>query len=100
MTEMFAEDFHHTPIGRNMIVNRDDRFRRTAILYGKDIAEAIRIGLVRTEKAEVLLPGVSRKRVSQHLAELARRLMVLVGRPGHFERIVSKGGQIQIDQEL
>src|SRR2546425_4130601 len=100
MTEMFAEYFHHTPVGRNMIVNRDDRFGRTAILYGEDIPETIRIGLVRTEKAEVLLPGVSLKGVSQQLAELASRLMALRRRPGHFKRIVSKGRQIQIDQEL
>src|SRR6266849_10778608 len=81
MTEMFAEYFHHTPVGRNMIVNRDDRFGRTAILYGEDIPETIRIGLVRTEKAEVLLPGVSRERVSQQLAELTSRLMALRRRP-------------------
>src|SRR6266852_5235454 len=100
MTEMFAEYFHHTPVGRNMIVNRDDRFGRTAILYGEDIPETIRIGLVRTEKAEVLLPGVSRKRVSQHLAELASRLMALRRRLGHFKRIVSKWRKIQINQEI
>src|SRR5579864_8711749 len=99
MTEMFAEHFHHTSVRRDMIVNRDNGFHRTAILDRKDIPEAIRIGLVRAEEAEVLLPGVSCKRVSQQLAELACRLMALGCRPGHINRIVSKGWQIQIDQE-
>ena len=100
MAEMLAEHFHYTPVGRDMIIKRDDWFHRTSILDRKDISKAIRIGLVRTEQAEVLLPGVSRKRVSQHLAELARRLMALGCRSGHFKGIVSKGWQVQIDQEF
>src|SRR5579864_1874254 len=99
MTQMFTEHFHHTPVRRDMIVNRDDGLHQTAILDRKNIPEAIGIGLVRAEEAEILLPGVSRKRVSQQLAELARRLMALGGRFGHINRIVSKGWQIQIDQE-
>ena len=83
-----------------MIVNRDDRSHRSAILHRKDISETIGIGLVRTEEAEVLLPGVSRKRVSQQLAELARRLMALRCWLGHVKRIVSNGRQIQVDQHL
>src|SRR5437868_14792124 len=97
---MFAEYFHHPPVVRNMIVNRDDRSHRSAILHRKDISETIRIGLVRTEEAEVLLLGVSRKRVSQQLAELARRLMALRCWLGHVKRIVSNGRQIQVDQHL
>src|SRR5438093_13198547 len=100
MAEMLAEHFHYTPVGRDMIIKRDDWFHRTSILDRKDISKAIRIGLVRTEEAEVLLPGVSRKRVSQQLAELARRLMALRCWLGHFKRIVSNGRQIQVDQHL
>src|SRR2546421_5532827 len=100
MTEMFAEYFHHPPVGRNMIVTRDDRFHRRAILDGKDVPEAIRIGLVRTEETEILLPGVSRKGVSQQLAELASRLVALGCRAGHFQSIVRKRRQIEVDQEL
>src|SRR5215469_2498426 len=100
MTQVLAEHFHHTPIRRDMIVNQDDGFHRTAILNRKDIPEAIRVGLVGTEEAEVRLPGISGKRVSQQLAELARRLMALCSRPGHLKRIISEWRQIQIDQQL
>src|SRR6266487_2047495 len=96
MTEMFAEDFHHTSVGSNMIVSRDDWFCRTAILYGKDIPQAIRIGLVRTEETEISLIGTSLKGVSQQLAELAGRFMTLRRRLAHFQRVVRKGRQIQV----
>src|SRR2546430_16598605 len=97
---MFAEYFHHPPIVRNMIVNRHDRPHRSAILHRKDISETIGIGLVRTEEAEVLLLGVSRKRVSQQLAELARRLMALRCWLGHVKRIAHNGGRTMAAQHL
>src|SRR2546423_4276768 len=100
MTEMFAEHLHHSPVGRDMIVCRDDRCHRTAILNSKDVPETIRIGFVRTEETEILLLGVSRKGISQQLAELASRLVALGRRPGYFHRVVRKGRQIQVDQEL
>src|SRR5438045_8651498 len=97
---MFAEDFHHPPVGRNIIVARDDRSHCSAILYRKDIPEAIGIGLVRAEEAEVLLAGICRKHIAHHLAELASRLMTLYRRPGHVKRVVSNGWHVQIGQEL
>src|SRR5947209_2318424 len=100
MTKMFAQYFHHTSVRGNMIVNREKRLHRTAILYGKDIPEAIRIGLVGTEETEILLAGVSLKDVSHHLAELASGLMALGRRLCNFQRIVCKGWQIQINQKL
>src|SRR5437870_13007245 len=98
MTEMFAEYFHHTPVGRNMIVTRDERFHRRAILDGKDVPEAIRIGLVRAEETEILLPGVSRKGVSQQLVELASRVVARGCRAGHFKISVRKRRQSRVDQ--
>src|SRR5436305_13128102 len=100
MTKMFAQYFHHTSVRGNMIVNREKRLHRTAILYGKDIPESIRIGLIRTEETEILLAGVSLKDVPHHLAELASRLMALGRGLCNFQRIIRKGRQIQIDQQL
>src|SRR6266566_8793182 len=100
MTEMFAEHLHHSPVRRDMIVCRDDRCHRTAILNSKDVPETIRIGFVRTEETEILLLGVSRKGISQQLAELASRLVALGCRAGHFQSIVRKRRQIEVDQEL
>ena len=98
MTKVLAQDLHHTPIGREVIVNRDDFFYPGAILDIEEIAKTIRIGLIRTEETEITLLGVFRKYISQHLAHLTSRLVVLHRRLCDFNRIICKRRNIQVDQ--
>src|SRR5438270_565204 len=71
MTKVLAQDLHHTPVGREVIVNRDDFFYPGAILDIEEISKTIRIGLIRTEETEITLLGVFCKHISHHLAQQA-----------------------------
>src|SRR5438067_5651455 len=100
MTEMFGEHLHHAPIGSEMIVNRYDFFLPRTIFYVKEISKTIRIGLVRAEETEITLLGISREHISHQLAELTSGFVALSCRPGDFNRIVCKHGDIQVDQQF
>src|SRR5260370_17516793 len=90
MTEMFAQHLHHAPFGREMIIRRENRFHKTAVLYLKDVPQAIRVGFVRTKEAEIALPSVFRKDVPHHLPKLATRLLGLGPTRLDINRVVGK----------
>src|SRR5581483_1791755 len=97
---MFAQHFHDAPIRRDMIVGRENCFYRTTILYFKDVSEAIGIGLIGAEEAEILLHCISGKDVAQHLTKLTRRFVALRCRLLDINSVLCKVGEIEIDQEL
>ena len=100
MTKVLAQDLHHTPIGREVIVNRDDFFYPGAILDIEEISKTIRIGLIRTEETEITLLGVFCKHISHHLAQLTSRLVALRCRLCDFNRIVGKRRNIKVYQQF
>src|SRR5207237_1246434 len=83
-----------------MIVNRYDFFLPGTIFYVKEIAKAIRVGLIRAEETEITLLGILRKHISHQLAKLTSRFVALRCRLSDFNRIFCKPGNIQVDQQF
>ncbi len=81
---MLAQHFHHAAVGRDVIVVALDAAHQASVLDLEHVAEAIRVGLVGTEEAKVLLLGVARENIAQHFAEGARRFDLDAA--GLFER--------------
>ena len=81
---MLAQHFHHAAVVRDVIVVALDAAHQASILDLEYVAEAIRVGLVGTEQAEVMLLGVAREDIAHHLAEGPRRFDLDAA--GLFER--------------
>src|SRR5215813_7909782 len=97
---MLTEHFHHTSIGRNMIIYRQHLIHKAAILDLKDISQTIRVRFIGAKEAKVLLIGIAHKDVTHELTQLTRRFMVFCGWLCHFNGIVFNGWEIQIYKEL
>src|SRR5207248_5504881 len=83
-----------------MIIRRENRFHKSAVLYLKDVSQAIRVGFIRATEAEIALSGVLRTDVAQHLPELACRFGVLGRRRLDLKRVVGKVGYFQVNHQL
>ena len=56
---VLAEHLHHAAIGRHMVVDGDGRADEAAVLDLEDVAQAVGVGLVGAEEAEVGLLACS-----------------------------------------
>src|SRR5690242_9281417 len=77
LAEMLAQHLHYTAIGREVIIDGNDLLLERTVLGLKHISQAVRVGLVGTEEAEILLARVALKDVPQEPAKLARVLKTL-----------------------
>ena len=94
---MLAQHFHHAPVRRNVIVVALDPAHQASVLDLEHVAEAIRVGLVGTEQAEVLLLRVAREDIAQHLAERARRFDLDAARLLGRHRVFGKRRDVERD---
>ena len=59
---VLAEHLHHPAVGRHVVVDVEGRADEAAVLDLEDVAQAVRVGLVRAEQAEVGLARRSARR--------------------------------------
>src|SRR5262245_45039547 len=95
VTIVFAQNFHHSAIMRNVVVNIDQMTYETAVSRLEYCAQSIRVRLVRAEKAEVCRLGIPLENVAKELAELPGGFVTLSPWFLHLKRIVSEGRQGQ-----
>ena len=87
---MLAQHLHHAAVRRHVVVVALDAADEASILDLEHVAEAIGVGLVGAEQAEVLLFGVAREDITQHLAERARRFDLDAARLFDLHRVLGK----------
>src|SRR6266568_4544977 len=97
---MLAQHLHHPAIWRHMVVARQYLLDETAILDLEDAAEAVGIGLIGTEDAEILLLLVLCIDIAQHAPELAGRFVALAARLFHRNGIARKIWNVEVYHEL
>src|SRR5260370_33688973 len=73
LAHMFAQDFHHTVVGRYLIVRCDYLRGRDAARDFKERGETVGFGFIRTHHAEVAIALVQLHDVAHKAAELPSR---------------------------
>ena len=91
--EMFAEDFHDTAVGSEMIVNGNCLLHGAAIGGVEDGVEAVGIGFIRAEEAEIY--GILFDDVAEIFAEFARGFRDYFAGTGDFEGVACEIREVE-----
>ena len=94
---MLAQHFHHAAVVRDVIVVALDAAHQASVLDVEHVAEAIRVGFVGTEQAEVMLLGIAREDIAHHLAEGSRRFDLDAAGLLELHRVVGERGDVERD---
>ena len=97
LAEMLAQDLHHTPVGREVIVAVQTLGVPRAVRDLEHGAQAVGCRLVRTHDAQVRRVGA--ERIAQERAEHPRGLADARRRRGHRDGVVTEVGQLEIAQQ-
>ena len=97
LVTMLAQHFHYAAVGRNVVVVALDVAHQASVLDFEHVAKPIGVGLVGAEQAEVLLFGIAREYIAQHLAEGARRFDLDAARLLERHRVFGERRDIERD---
>ena len=100
LAAVLAQHLHHPAVGRDVVVGRKDGADEAAVLGLEDVAEAVRVRLVRAEEPEVRPPCGPAEDVPQKLAQWARGLEPLRRWRGHRDRVLTVVRQVEVHQFL
>ena len=99
LAHVLAQDFHHTAIGRDMIVNGNDLGGRLAVRHVKERVPSIRSRFIGRHDTEILRPGIQRHHVAQERSHHARPFGHHHATLRHIHGIVAEIGQRQFLQQ-